>query len=201
MRSIYSVLTLGIALAACSSDSPTDSGDPPATNELSDAEFEDLAEVLAILADLGFTGAFGSPPAGVAAVSETFTIDPTAVSCPLGGTVLFSGSVTADDETGSVSLDFSQTYNGCSAAAPSSSRMFVLDGPLSYDFLFQIISDEVATFSLNQAGALSWSTSGKSGTCQMNITLVSTVNVTTFSGTGTVSGSLCGRTASETVQF
>ena len=194
-------IALTFALVSCGGGSTTDSGDPSGANELTDAEFADLAEVLAVLADLGLTGAFGGPAAAPAAVSETFTLDPTSVGCPLGGTVLFAGSVTVDEETGSISMDFTQTYNGCSAAAPSSNRVFVLNGPLSYDFFFEIISDDVVTFSLNEAGGLSWSTGGKSGTCQLNITVVSTVNVTTQSGTGTVSGSICGRTSNETVQF
>ena len=186
-------LGIAVSLAGCGSDAPTESGD-----ELTAAEFSDLAEVLATLGDQGLVRILPPAPAGPAL--HVYTLLPITVSCPLGGTVSFGGEVDENDLTGAHVLDFTLTYEACSAAA-SSGRTFALGGNLSYDLFFEIISSDVTTFELAQVGGLSWSTEGKSGSCQVDIGVVATVNVLAESTTATVSGLLCGRTVSETVQF
>ncbi len=194
IRTACAAFALSITIVACSGDSPTSSGE-----ELTDAEFADLMEVLAFLADTGLVQVLRPTPVGPAL--QVFTLLPTSVSCPLGGSVHFEGRINEDDLTGWLLLEFRQSYDGCSAAAPSSNRTFVLNGDLSYDLFYEIVSDEVTTLDLNQTGTVSWATGEKSGSCQVDITIVSTFDPDTQAQTGSVSGSLCGRMASNTVQF
>ena len=87
MYTFFGALAIAVWLAGCSSDAPTDSGD-----ELTAAEFSDLAEVLATLGDQGLVRILPLAPGGPAL--HVYTLLPTTVSCPLGGTARFGGEST-----------------------------------------------------------------------------------------------------------
>ena len=56
-------------------------------------------------------------------------------------------------------------------------------------------------FVTRHPGAVEWAAEGRSGTCTMDLDVVSSGNNVAATGTGTVTGSVCGITVSQSAGF
>lgn len=181
-----------LALAACGGDDGTG---PGGEDDLSAEEVEEMTEALAAAG--AFAPAFGvptfSPPAGSAAREPvSMSIDQT-VSCPQGGSIGMSGNLQGDydDETGegAFNLAISQDYMDCVSTAESSGRTFTFGGGMDMDLDMEVSQNSFSMDGTNQ-GTLQWSTSGRSGSCSVNVSYQFSGSETSF--TGQVSGTVCG---------
>ena len=194
---------LVLGLAACG-----DSGTGPDEDELTEEEFEALLEVMVALSDIGI-GAVAAPgpgPAavlqafGTAALAQQFDIDPTTVDCPLGGSVLLEGTAIIDDEAEQLDMALTLTHQSCRASAQSSGLQFTLDGNPDVDYEFFIdFDDDDFDMEIDQNGSIEWSTGGRSGTCDIDVHMEFVGNLANQDFSGFVSGTVCGRDASGSV--
>ncbi|MGD2068818.1 MAG: hypothetical protein PVI57_09130 [Gemmatimonadota bacterium] len=195
------VLLLSVGLVACGDDSsgPGNEGD-----QLTEAEATVMIE--ALVAAGGF--AFGTLGGGPAAAPGKVVFGPITLelteNCPRGGTIgiqgTYSGDVDNETGLGTASFQFVQSHNACSAEAPSDGSIWTFNGSpdITIDFNYTI---GATSFSLDgsQTGGIAFSGAGKTGTCAIDLDydFSGSQDGTTFSGS--VSGSVCGISVSETV--
>lgn len=182
-------------LAGCGDDSsPTEGGD-----NLDQAESEVMMEALVEAGGLGIGvigGGFASP--GNLAANVVLDIDETS-PCPGGGNVRLVGSATIDDPGENIDWSFTQTHQNCQSTAPSDGSSWTFNGSPSVTTTFsaQIVGEQFS-MSGSQQGGVSWSSGGRNGDCQINVNY-------SFSGvgesfSGSVSGTVCGHSISQSVQ-
>ena len=121
-RIIRSTLAAALmfSVAGCSDD---DNGLGPVI-ELTEAETDDLMEVLGTLA---FEGTFGVPAEARTAIAmlrnpdvafATVNVNQT-LECPVSGSRHTNGSIVTNDEETQINASFTQTYTNCAATAES----------------------------------------------------------------------------------
>jgi len=187
---------LAVGLAACGSDSPTSTGDT-----LSAEQTEVMMEALVEAGGLGvgFLGAgFGVPPVeGVSAF--TLSIDETE-PCPQGGSIRLTGDFTINEQTEAFTWQFTQQHNQCQATSPRDGSLWTFNGAPSLITNFTAsFSDTSYAMQGTQTGGIGFSSGGGSGTCQINLSynFQGTSVGESFSFTGTISGTACGHSISE----
>lgn len=188
-------------MAACGDAGST--GDP-----LSDAEVQELA---AELVAASFTsGSFSrSGPLRAPAVEITLTINETN-ACEGGGTVTVNGTFKAsvNDQTGSgtFTLDYTSTPNGC-VINTSSGKVFTVTGDPNIKVngtfdVTQTTSGGTVKGDLTHNGKFKWtSNDGRAGGCgiALKVTYNFTTSDTSTSGSATMSGTACGTSINRTV--
>lgn len=169
---VFAVFALALAVSACGDDGPT----PPASDQLQEAEIEEMALALASL------GALSATPG--AAPTDS------AVACPLGGNVRFSGDISPDPADQRVlRMDITMVPQGC--ALPFAGSLFSLDGNPGVrqagtatltGFLQPILLDFDVT------GGVNWrvASSARSGTCFLDLDLDGRIEWPTTTSADTV---------------
>lgn len=196
-RATLCVAAVALAVGGC--------GD--STGTLSQTEAEELAAVIAGLTATGLGGLAG--PQAAPATEVTFELELENVSgpCSEGGTANLTGSLvlTADDETGdfSVGFDYTITPNDCRERSPND-IVFTLDGDPNITVEGTLSGTQTSLEgSITQSGGVRWETGGRSGSCTLNLTttydFTSSDGGETFSGSASMSGTVCGVTISQTV--
>ena len=196
-------LALMLAAAGCGDDAVT----PPEAT-LSAAEANLLAAEFDALAGSVLGGAFGPyhsvAPSGAAYSSVPVPINVTfnrTVACPRGGTTTIAGTTTGtgDRETRTVATETSatKTQAACAHATREGTVITVTGNPnVAIRSTRRTVSGAPSgPQTTTQRGAFTYATStGKSGSCTVDITATFTPETRTH----TLTGTLCGRTINQT---
>jgi hypothetical protein len=196
----YALTALLTLSTACGGDDDDDDPTGPSGDQLSTTEFSSMLDAMAQVGLFAFSpGLLSGPPStpGIAAQAQTVPLDETE-PCPNGGTVRLAGNVTfsAPSQTSfSYNGNLTQTFNGCKAAGLDGT-VFTFSGSPSFG-LQMTLTQETYDITLHNGGNIGWALPSKSGSCSLNPNITATYNV---SGTyaGSVSGSVCGQSISET---
>ena len=188
MRARYvNPLLIAFALAAC--------GDSTAPNlELND---EQVADMMDAMASAGLAGV--TPPsagAGMAVITLNQTVE-----CPNGGTTTINATVDDGGTTNSVSMSFTQRFSDCKATS-SSGRVWTFNGNPNIVTTFTGTSNETTgAFSLSgsQTGGIIAASNLGNGACSWDVDYSMTGNDLTGAFSSTVTGTVCGRSISQTV--
>ncbi len=128
------------------------------------------------------------------------------VPCPLGGTVVVSGSVegSGDDETGDfdLALTLAQAHRGCRATHEDTGVVFTLDGDPNVRFQFEMSVRNETDFDFlgSMAGRVIWETDdGRSGSCGIDLSFDLGGSALNGTGSANVTGQVCGVELSQAV--
>jgi hypothetical protein len=200
-------LALSVVLGSCGGDS-TGSSDTSLDQALSMELLGYLfgitwvflpdAQLSTMPAPAASTGAAWAPMSNLAVVSlmlarDTYTFDETS-SCPRGGNIRMQGTIVDDTNaqgTGPVSLQFTQTPNGCRVDTDERGIFEMNGNPnLGFSFSANFIDDEPAEefLTAKYTGGFRWNGDGRTGSCSMDLTF----RISWLSDAVTVTGTLCG---------
>lgn len=210
-RTRWLVTALLLTAGGCSDDDPAGpSGD------LSAAEATELAGIVAQLAvQQGFSaassgsGAATAPAAAPSAAPVSFenSVEFT-TGCPQGGTVDVRADIsgTVDNQTGALDTNLSvvQTHSSCRASGGQTGTVYTLDGAPNLTVVMGVDTDpQTGEFDIaaDFDGAVGWSADGRSGTCAMDLSVVSSGSTLAGTGTNTVTGTICSISVSSTIGF
>lgn len=188
-RSLSAALLLVLATTAACERSTTGARDQSPADSPQLAEFGDQ---LFASADVAGTASFDRN-VGTGTFERTH-------SCPAGGSVTVSGTVerTVDraTQTGTLALRAKRVENACATLLRNGVTVTVTGQPHTAMTVTQSFDKGVAGVrTQTQKGAFAWTRSnGQSGVCTIDLT--STYDPAT--GTGTASGTFCGRSVNET---
>jgi hypothetical protein len=117
--------------------------------------------------------------------------------CPAGGSTSLSGEQTLviDSDAGTLTLDVtaSKAHAACAFRTEQGERITV-DGTVSLVAHRALSSAGTASGSQTHEGSLSYTTSsGKSGTCEVDLTSAFDASQATGTATHTINGTVCGR--------
>jgi hypothetical protein len=178
------VASLAVMLAGCG-----DSTGPNVT--LNDEQVADMMEAMANAGVAGFV-----PPGNLAVVTINESVE-----CPNGGTVSIAATIDENTTTGAVSMTITQGFAGCKSAS-SSGRVWTFNGKPNIVTTFSG-SENAATgvFSMNgtQKGGVSFASELGSGACDFDITFSMSGNDNTGQFSSTMSGTVCGRSVSQSI--
>lgn len=178
--------SLLLALAAC--------GDSTAPNaNLDEAQIEDMMDAMANAGVAGFT----PPPTGNMAV---VTITET-VQCPDGGSSNVNATIDDGGTTNSVSMTFTQGFSNCKSTS-SAGRLWTFNGKPNIVTTFTGTSNETTgAFSMSgtQKGGITFASDLGTGACDFDLTFSMSGNELTGQFTGSMSGTVCGRTISQSL--
>lgn len=195
--SAFAAATLG--LSGCGG---TESTEPTALINLTEAQVADMMEALAAVSDVAGEIGFGKATAGsMAAIiaAATITTDETE-PCPAGGNQRMQGTVTFNDDFSQLSMAVTQTPQSCAAVSGSGTTWTFTGAPNIVSNLQMSTNESTGVFTLSgtQIGALEVSSTAGSGRCPINITMnLSGSLLGTVSGS--VTGTVCGQTFNETI--
>lgn len=195
-----------LALAACGG---SDAVAP--TTELTDAEAAAVAAQLGsgLAAGLGDTGAQPARLPLAEGVSAQLGTGPTSITidqtfpCPGGGTSRVAGTVSATQTASGASVTFAlaQTLAGCAVTLEDGRTLLVSTDPtlaIAGAFAFDDAAP-IGAQQLTMQGNLRVTGGSAGGVALCPVSLTMTVDPT--AGTGTVAGTVCARTVSETASW
>lgn len=181
-RNVIAVLLAGALAAGCSEGTT----EPPAT-----AEPLSAAEAVALLE--GLRAIQGDTAATIIGGSENSVV----IACPMGGQVTLTTSVVEESVADTVRLTTDSTASPSGCQLSNGGMRFTVDGrpsvrdrtTLSFTGLFEALTLEGSV-----VGALDWQSDGRSGSCNIDLTLSGEPDL---SGTGSsvaavLTGTLCG---------
>lgn len=182
-RNVIAVLLAGALAAGCSEGTT----EPPATAEpLSAAEAVALFE--------GLRAIQGDTAATIIGGSENSIV----IACPMGGQVAVTLSVLEESVADTLRLTTHSTTSPSGCQLSSGGTRFTVDGRpsvrqriiLSFTGLFF----EASTVEASVVGALDWQSDGRSGSCDIDLTLSGEPDLsgTGPSAAGVLAGTLCG---------
>lgn len=210
MKRLLSVLTIAlvsVGLVACSDD-PTG-----VTGELTEQEAAELAEVIFTqgfdfsTSTFDDASTFSGAPDLQAVAGVPFgpiTLGPEDVPCEFGGVVTVEGTIEGDvdQETGAGTMDLSltQVHDDCGVRSDSGTN-FTLNGnpETGMDLGFDMAETGEFTMAGTFGGGIAWLTSDRSGTCSIDLSIDASGNAETEELSGTVTGTVCGRSIDETI--
>ena len=184
LRSL-AIASVALTFAACG-----DSTGPNVT--LNDEQVADMMDALANAGVAGFT-----PPVGNLAV-VTFN---QSVDCPNGGSMSLAASIDENATTGAFSMTMTQGFSGCKSAS-SNGRVWTFNGKPNIVSTFNGTDNPTTgAFTLNgtQKGGISFSSNLGNGACDFDVTFSMSGNETTGQFTGSMSGTVCGRSVSQSL--
>jgi hypothetical protein len=186
---------LAAVLAACGGDpTGTNSGDP-----LDDAEIQALFNALSgAFTDIDTFGGTAAPNAAFVDISEDFS---GSSPCPVSGTIAVDGSLNAsiNDQTfeGSVDYQMSMDLNACVVATEMGNLTVNSDPEVQFTGSFEF-AETSTSFEVTEVGGFSFDAAdGRRGSCAIDVRVIG--EITGTSATQTVTGTVCGRSASEFV--
>ena len=177
--------SLALTIAACG-----DSLGPVTLND------EQVADMMDAMANAGVAG-FTPPPVGNLAVT---TINQS-VQCPDGGTASIAATIDENANTGAVSMTITQGFSSCKSTS-SSGRMWTFNGKPNIVSTFSGTSNATTgafTLSGTQSGGISFSSDIGTGSCDFNVTFSMSGNENTEQFSGSISGTVCGRSVSQSL--
>lgn len=197
------LLTAGLAITAigCGGD------DGPMGVNSGDALTEAELQVVFYAISNAFS-TFGAAPAAVgparAVHSASESFDESA-PCELSGSIAASGSAsgTYDDVTGALDLTYHLRMTPNSCEVPTETTSIVLQGApyIQLDMDFSL-SETALSMSGSQVGGISFTADdGRSGSCAFDIDFSGNVDLGAQSGSSSVSGTVCGVSASNLTVF
>lgn len=210
MRRLLPVLTIAlvsVGLVACSDD-PTG-----VTGELTEQEAAELFEVIFAQGfDFGSSSfddasTFAGDPDLQAVAGVPFgpiTLGPEDVPCQFGGVVTIEATIEGDldQETGAGTMDLTltQVHDDCGVRSDSGTD-FTLNGnpETGMDLGFDMTEAGDFTMAGSFGGGIAWLTGGRSGTCTIDLSIDASGNFETETFSGNASGTVCGRSVSETI--
>ena len=181
---------LTLTVVACGDD-PTGvtAGDELTSSEVTAV----LAALSSAFASVG-AGAQAGPAQAPISVSETFDVS---VPCE-SGTLDVSGSIsgTVDDVTFDTDLTTTVRWDPNACVVSDGTNTFTVDGAPYIDLALDLTStQDLVTVSGTQSGGFSFTSSdGRSGSCSIDVTF--SIVTTATSVDATVTGTICGQTAS-----
>ena len=195
LRSTLVLAVMVSSLAACNDDPlGVNSGDAMTPAEIQ-AVFSAISETFSTLGVA--PAAAGGPARAIISVSESFS---ESAPCEVDGSVAAEGSVsgTVDDETFLLDLNFRLrlTPNGC--VVTTETNTVTLDGApyVQLDMDFQLTDTQIVAIG-TQTGGIAFTTSdGRSGSCAFEVTFNVTADLEGQAGSSSVSGAVCGVSAS-----
>lgn len=185
-------------------------GDDDGTGPEGDMTQDEAREVArAVTQQLGFLGFAGIGGASVqpdlrfedGTANQTVDFD-FEQSCPGGGTVGFSGTVSGDQT--STTLDADIDYNDCTQTPDQ--RTVTLNTTPVFDMTstFEVVSETEFQMNSDLAGGFDWDIEGKTGSCSLDLTSDLTVTVASDGSSATVSvsttGQICGQQIDESFE-
>ncbi|MDH3207044.1 MAG: hypothetical protein OEO79_10550 [Gemmatimonadota bacterium] len=189
------VLAVSVCLLSACADDPlgVNSGDPLTPEEMQ-AVFSAISETFSTLSFA--PAAAGGPARAVISVNESFSAT---APCDIGGSFAAAGSAngTVDDETFLLDLSFQLrlTPNGCIVATETNT--VTLNGApyvqLSMDF--ELNETQIVAVGTQTGGIAFTSSDGRSGSCAFEVSFSVTADLEGQSGSSSVSGTVCGVSA------
>jgi hypothetical protein len=195
----YALTALITLATACGGDDDDDTTGPSG-DTLSTTEFSSMLDAMATVGLFAFSpGLLSGPSAtpGIAAQAQTIQLNETE-SCPNGGSVRLAGPVTiniASQTSFSYNGNLTQTFTGCKAAG-TDGTVFTFTGSPTFG-LEMSLSQTTYNIELHNGGTIGWALPAKSGTCGLNTNITASYNAS-GAYSGTVAGSVCGQSISET---
>ena len=194
------VVSLALLSGACFDD-----GSSPEEGELTEAEAEALA---ALILDFGFQAGLeaqgGSAPAGPRPTPHSFEFERTE-ECEVGGlmTAEVSGQLEGDMETLDLDADIQivLTPEDCGLRDEDSGQVFTIDGApnLNSHWTISVSGGQSWTADGTLEGTIDWETEGRRGACRIDLDFEAGGEVETPTGTGSMSGTVCGAEVNETI--
>ena len=181
----FAATSLALTIAACG-----DSTGPVTLND------EQVADMMDAMANAGVAG-FTPPPVGNLAV---ITINES-VECPNGGMSSFAATIDENAATGSMSMTITQGFTGCKSAS-STGRVWTFNGKPNIVSTFNGTSNATTgafTLSGTQTGGVSFSSDLGTGSCDFNVTFSMSGNENTEQFSVSMSGTVCGRSVSQSI--
>jgi hypothetical protein len=186
-------------LAACG-------GDPTGTNSGDQLTNEEIQALFNVMGQ-AFSGIGVASPemaGGAAAVPVNESID-VSVPCASGGTIDVSGSLNGSiDETtfdSDLSMDVKWVFHGC--LVTTAANTLTVDGDPEINFDAHIVFTQTdMSMDGSEVGGLKFTTSDdRAGSCALDIDFSTTINFGDNSYSNTLSGSVCGVSASSFEAF
>lgn len=181
----FAAATLAMTIAACG-----DSTGPNVT--LND---EQIADMMEAMANAGVAG-FVPPGSNLAVVTISQTVD-----CPNGGSVSVAATVDENTTTGAVAMTITQGFANCKSTS-STGRLWTFNGKPNIVSTFNGTDNPTTgAFTLNgtQKGGITFSSDLGSGSCEFDVTFSMSGNDNTEQFSGSMSGTVCGRSVSQTL--
>ena len=189
------ILSLPFAAACGGDDLVGLEGDP-----LTEAEIQAVFNAFAsAFSSLGAGQQAANAPARASvSVDQSFDVD---APCAGGGNIAAGGSVngTVDDETFESDIRFELVFDPQSCAVGTEEGVLTIDGAPDVTFVVNSVFTETEiSMSGSQLGGIRFtSEDGRSGTCPIDVTFETMVDLTDQSSTQNVTGTVCGLSASE----
>ena len=195
---------LALAVAACGDDpTGTNSGD-----QLTTLEVQALFRALGSSFDsIGVTGAnaqrvsatqmIASGASAAVPIDESFNIT---VPCE-SGNIQVVGSMTGniDEQTfaSTITMEFTWSLNGC--LVPTETTTFTVDGDPEINFSAELTFSETEFgMSGTETGGFSFTSSDdRTGSCAVDVTFSTSLNMSTGADTTTITGTICGLNAAD----
>lgn len=179
------VASLALTFTAC--------GDSTAPNlELTE---DQVADMMDALSTAGLAG-FGSTTGNFAVVTINESVE-----CPNGGTATVNASIDDGNTGTTVTMSITQGFSNCKATS-SQSRLWTFNGNPNIVSTFTATSNEQTgafSFSGTQKGGITASSDLGSGACSWDVTYSMSGNNNTGQFSGSVTGTVCGRSVSQSV--
>lgn len=194
-----------LTLSACGGDSKTPLGP---TIELTEEQSDDMMDALSVIGLFdGGTFGFSTSAASMVAALKNPTIALATVSvdeqydCPAGGSYRQQGNFTGNDAGTSFSMNLSQTYTSCAGESSTGTVWTFNSAPSITTTLTANMNQSTGAFTITGTnnGAFNVSSSVGSGSCVINLSLSITGNDNSETFSGSVTGSVCGRSVSQTL--
>ena len=182
-RSFFRAAVAALVFTAACGDSAT------APIELTEDQTEDMMDAFSQVG-----GAFGQSGLVAKAIINVDVNEN--AECPMGGTYSLDGSMTFNDQTEAMTATYTQDLSGCKAES-STGRLWTFDGDPHVTTSFSSsynAANTTYTMTFTQTGAFRAASNIGSGRCAINWTMTLTSNESTGAFTGTVNGTICGRT-------
>lgn len=198
MKPAWKLLTASVALLALAACSDTlGNGDQLATEDVN-AVTDEMVNMALDGVDAGVGQAFASAPGpqGAPAVEWTRTFTETR-SCPAGGTMTLSGTVSGNVDratrSGSITVSHTLALDDCARTRGDVTVTVNTDPPITFAGTVTIDAGQ-RSGEFTKTGTFLWETSdGRSGSCEINLKIVRNAD-----GTGSVTGTACGREVNRT---
>ena len=187
------VTVLSLALAGCGTGPDTD---------MSEAVAQTVAQHVGVM---GFSSGGASASLDARASRTGGSADGATVSaaidydysrtCSGGGDIQYSGTLTGDTVTNTMSFDADLDYNECTEPVLQESVTITTRPVFEVTADFSGVDDTTVNIESNVSGPFDWEMGGDSGNCSMSLTtnMTWTISQTESSVSGTTVGQICGR--------
>ena len=179
-------------------------GDSTGPARLSEEQVVDMLDAMSVVAYQDIPGGANMSRASLWAAPQTanatVSVSQT-VSCPNGGNASVTGTATDNPDAGTATATITQSFSAC-AATSSEGRVWTFNGdPNIVTTINSTWNEATGAFTMNmtQEGAIQFASNLGSGRCAIDLTLTMSGNETSFSMT--MSGTACGHTIQQSIDY